>query len=164
MIRQIIDNINSKVDYSFKDVFYGVVYPIYNKDMYIPGSRSGEIYKDAVPDSSKKSIVYWEDWGTTTLESTKRWQSMQTEMRLIAWFNFSKIDKGYDECVNELLSVVPRKEGKHTRLFLQGMLPKTEDIFARYNYREGKQYMTAPFDVVALRYQVRYMNLPYCPI
>lgn len=161
MIRQIIDELNFKLDYSFKDVLLGIVYPVLNKTQYIPGDRDGLIYKDAVPDDKKKSIVYWEDYGTTTKFSTPRYEKMQTRVRLVCWLNFSLIDwQGYDECIREIMQRIPKRT-KNVAVIRKGQLPKTKDIFGRYNYREGKQYVAPPYDVFALEFDIVYINT-YC--
>ena len=165
MIRQVIDDINDYMNYSFKDVHFGVVYPVLNKTQKIPGSRDGNQYKDAIPNSSKQSILYWEDYGTTTLLSAPRYSRVESNVRIVMWFNFKKLEEGktYDECVREVLNSLPKRVGNKIHIFLRGQQPKTEAIFARYDYKEAKQYVAPPYDVAAFDFAIRYM-LPYCPV
>lgn len=163
MIRQVIDDINKYVDYSFKDTHFGLVYPVLNKTQKVPGSRDGFVYKDAIPNDSKKSIVYWEDYGSTTILNAPRYKRMESTVRLVIWMNFKKIgsEKTYDECVMEILQAIPNKVTNKIHIILRGEVPKTENIFGRYDYRETKQYVAPPFDVACFEFSVRYM-LPYC--
>ena len=153
MIREIIDGIN--LTYSFKDVQYGIVYPVYSKTGYVPGSQNGREYNDAVPDSRRTSIVYWEDHGSSVIGSNARNWRISQQVRLIAWMNMDRISQDYEKCVGQLLYGVPKKVG-NTLISYKGQLPKDMSIFSRYSYAEGKQYMTYPFDVVAFKFNIIY--------
>jgi hypothetical protein len=160
MIRQVIDEINLHLNYSFKDVLLGVVYPVLSKTQLIPGDRHGAIYVDAVPDDKKRSIVYWEDYGTTTTLSTPRYDRFQTRVRLVCWMNFKLLNhQGYDECVREMFQAVPKRFSNKFIVKRKGYLPKTHDIFSRYNYREGKQFIAPPYDVFALEFDITHMSV-----
>ncbi len=161
MIREIIDTVNEEFDYSFKDVLLGVVHPHDNKGKLIPATSDGVPVPEAIPDTSKTSIVYWEDYGATIWKHTVRYRYVEHEMRLIVWINFKKVDEDYDYCVREILSNLPRKVG-NTLLFVSAHLPKSTEVFARYDYQERKQYITYPYDVIALTVRVRYPDMR-CP-
>ena len=164
MIRDIVDQLNSYLDYSFKDTLKGIVYPVLNKRQWIPGDRTGKGYDDCVPNDKKKSIVYWEDYGTTSILSTPRYNRYQTRVRLIVWLNFGLIeDLTYDDCVREIMNCIPKRIGNELFIFRAGQQPKTPAIFARYDYRDGKQYVAPPFDVAAFDFDIKYMST-YCPI
>jgi hypothetical protein len=166
MIRYIIDEINDKLNYSFRDTLRGIAYPVLNKTVLIPGDRNGMVYEDCVPDDKKKSIVYWEDYGSITVLNTPRYQRITSNVRLIVWMNFRLIDKEvsgeYDECVKEILNCIPKRM-KDVFITHVGQQPKTPAIFSRYNYRDGKQYVSPPFDVAAFDFKITYMST-YCPI
>jgi hypothetical protein len=166
MIRYIIDEINDNLDYSFKDVLRGVAYPVWNKNMFIPGDRKGNLYEDCVPDDKKHSIVYWEDYGSNIILNTPRYQRITSNVRLIVWLNFKLIDEGtsggYDECVKEIIQAIPKRM-KSVFITHVGQQPKTPAIFSRYDYRDSKQYVSPPFDVAAFDFKITYMST-YCPI
>lgn len=153
MIRSLIPDI----DYSFKDVYYGVVYPVYTKSGWLPGSRDGKFYNNAVPDSSKKSIVYWEDYGSRVIGRSSKQVRMSQRVKLVVWMNDSRISKPYQERVHEIMQAVPRRQG-NTFFKLVGQLNKDIDIFQRYSYSEAQQYITYPYDVFALEYDVIYFE------
>ena len=162
MIRQIVDDINANLEYSFKDVLRGIAYPVLNKTQLIPGDRDGNKYQDCVPNDGKQSIVYWEDYGTTRLFGSTRYDRLQTSVRLVMWLNMKKISThDYDQCVREIMNKIPRRIGNEVFIIRTGQEPKTPAIFGRYNYREGKQYVSPPFDVAAFNFNIRYMST-YC--
>lgn len=164
MIRAIVDNINTHLKYSFKDSLFGVVYPVLNKNQWIPGDRTGKGYMDAVPNQAKISIAYWEDWGTVTLLSTPRYRRMQASLRLILWMNMKKMPShSYDQAVREFLAYVPKKVGNDVLIRRTGQLAKSTEIFARYDYRDAKQYVAPPFDVAAFTFDIKYMDTDCIP-
>lgn len=160
MIRSVIDDLD--LQYSFKDVCYGIVFPVFNKTGYVPGSIDGKFYNDAVPNSTKASIVYWEDYGGKVVYRNSRHVRMQQTVRLVVWLNMDEIEQEYDECVAEILRAVPQVVG--TTVFqLTEELIRDEKIFSRYNYREGKNYLLWPFDAVAFVYNVYHFQKCYTP-
>lgn len=162
MIRQIVDRINEGMDFSFKETLLGVVYPVFNKSTFIPGDRDGNAYKDAVPNDKKRSIVYWEDYGTIKIYGSPRYDRFQTTVRLVVWLNFKKINGlTYDDCVKEILSCVPKRIRNEVFINRTGMQAKTPAIFQRYDYRDGKQYVSPPYDVAAFDFNIRYLST-YC--
>jgi hypothetical protein len=164
MIREIVKKINAHIiPLSYHDVVRGIVYPVLNKTQLIPGERDGSlVYQDAVPDRSKQSIIYWEDWGTTVMYNSPRYSRLQTNVKLIVWMNFEKIIGSYDDCIREIMSKIPRRIDNEVFIVPNGQMHKSPAIFSRYNYREGKQYVAPPFDVAAFDFKIRYMST-YCP-
>lgn len=157
MIRKIIDDVNELLDYSYKDVLLGVVHPHDNKGKTIPADSKGTLYAQAIPDSTRTSIVYWEDHGSVTVRQHVRFRIIEHTMHLVVWLNFNKITQGYDECVSEILDTLPQRMG--TVLFsVTGQLPKSTEIFTRYDYQERKQYITYPYDAIAFKVMVKYIE------
>lgn len=158
MIRSVIDRINENISYSFEDVKHGVVYPVFHKNMWIPGDRNETGYTDAIPDQARQSILYWEDYGTTVLFNSPRYSRMQTSVRLVLWMNFRKIDIPYEDAINEIMRSIPKRIGNDVHIIRRGQQPKTMEIFSRYSYRDAKQYVAPPYDVLALNFDIRYMS------
>jgi hypothetical protein len=159
MIDEIIDKYNPYVIYSFQDLKLGIVEPILDKTRYIPGDRSGNTYADAVPNDRRKSVLYWEDYGTRAVSIATRGTRYMTTARLICWLNMDKINGlSYTNCVREIMRATPRFMPGDRSIYFQkaGQFHKSLDIFARYNYREGKQFITNPFDVFALEFNIFY--------
>lgn len=155
MIEGIVKQINTNLDHSFKDKVLGIVYPVDNKGVKMPGERNGKTLFDAVPDSSKKSIVYWEEYGARKIDGTSRFARMAHNVRLIVWLNHKKLDTTTDACLEEMFRLVPRRIA-NTTIRLVGRRTRDESLFQRYTYDEEKQYITFPYDVFALDYEISY--------
>jgi hypothetical protein len=155
MIREIVDSINARLDYSYKDVLLGVVHPHSVKGKSMPITSDGVTHPEAVPDGSKASIVYWEDYGSRVIVQAVRYRFLEHTLRLVVWLNFDRIEQSYDECIRELMAAIPQKLGS-VLIAKGGQVPKSTDIFARYDYKERKQYITWPYDVIALTIIVKY--------
>lgn len=154
-----IRNIIPTLEYSFEDVQYGIVYPVNSKGQWVPGSRDGKFYKDAVPDSSKRSIVYWEDFGGEVIDSCRQYQRVRQRVRLVVWMNFARItDMNYRQCVGEILRAIPRRSGSTLFTFV-AQKHKDVNLFDRYDYNEAKQYITYPYDVAAFDFDILYFNI-----
>jgi len=159
MIRQVVDIINKNIDFEGLDVLHGVVYPVLNKTQRIPGDRDGTLYVDAVPNSKKANILYWEDYGSIVIDRSVRYTRFQTSVRLIVWMNFKIMNStNYDNFIKKVLRAVPKKIGNQISIIFKGQQPKSIDIFSRYDYPEGKQYVAPPYDVAAFDFDIRYMN------
>lgn len=157
MIRSVVDSIAEKMDYSYKDVCLGLVYPIWVKSQFLP-CEHGDVYNArAVPNAKKTSIVYWEDHGSVVQDSCKRYRRVTHILRLIIWINKKYADIDFDDYVKEVLWSVPRKVGSAT-VRIKDELPKTVAIFDRYTYNDGKHYVTHPYDVAAFEVRVTHTD------
>lgn len=163
MIRTIIDNLNTQLVYSFQETLLGVVHPHDNKGKVIPVVSDGSLTSEAVPDSLKESIVYWEDYGARTTLQTPRFRWVDHTMRLVVWLNFNKINDSYENCVEEMVANFPMKHGNAIAA-ITGQVPKNNDVFARYSYQDRKQYITWPYDAFALEVLVKYPDFGCKPI
>lgn len=165
MIEEIIDKYNTYLDYSFKDLQLGIVEPILDKTQFIPGDRYGNTYKDAVPNDRRKAVLYWEDFGSRIVSISTRRNRYMSTVRLVCWLNMNKLtEMTYGDCVREIWASTPRfMPGDRSVYFVKaGQLHKSLDIFSRYNYREGKQFITNPFDVFAIDFNVYYFLNDVC--
>lgn len=156
MIRQVIKDINSQFTLSYEDKKLGIVYPVLSKTQWLPGADNGLVYDDAIPDSSKKSILYWEDMGSRIIDKSAHYMQVGHLVRLIVWMNFNKIQGiTYDACVKEI-ALLKRKYGT-TLLVPRGQVEKKVEIFSRYDYLDVKQYITYPYEVAAFDYEIKFM-------
>lgn len=159
MIEDIIKDLNQSIDYSYKDVLLPVAHSILVKGQRIPGSPDGKTYKDAVPNDDKMSIVFWEDYGAKAIKMNMRTVRYQSMMRLVSWINMDKIkNQSRSKCISEMINSIPKYLPGDRSVIIsnQGILHSSEEIFNRYNFREDKQYMTAPYYAFALEYQIKY--------
>ncbi len=158
MIRIIVDQIKDRMDYSFKDVHLGLVYPVSVKGQMMAGTHEGLRLQEAIPNSQRSCIVYWEDYGSRLTDECVRYRRMTQELRLIIWLNLKKLEGNFDDLVKAVVWSVPRQVGT-TLTYISGELPKDTNIFHRYDYKDSKQYITHPFDAAAFRVVVKYMDV-----
>lgn len=123
-------------------------------------------YTDLVPDSRYKSVIYFEDAGTSKLNDGRGDFSFQSNLKLVCWLNLKKLGK--DNCsvsalaIASILDVIPNKyinSSPYTRILITctGEDPKTPAIFSKYTYDENAiQYLMYPYDYFSLNFQVKY--------
>lgn len=166
MIEDIIIDINDLLEYSFKDVLIPIAHPVLFKDQVVPGSPSGNRYIDAIPNSERESIVFWEDYGARGLRMNARTTRYESTVRLVCWINLNKArSKSTSKYISEMISAIPKflPDNRNVHISNRSIIHSTTDIFARYDFRRDKQYMTRPFYAFALEYSIKY-NSNRCEI
>ena len=184
MIIEIVDAIlPSLATLSFGDLIVGIVKPmrfssegrvkifpvIYNEglDACITGS-----YIDLLPNSSKKSIIYFEDKGTTLIKEDKGRFFYRSTIWLVCWWNYKQTSSDlYTDTlyVGNVLALMPKMITgldfiSHVRIQLVRQLPKGADVvFGKYTYNEAEvQYVTYPYDFFALEYDLTFIFNSSC--
>jgi hypothetical protein len=130
-------------------------------------------YNDLMPDSSYKSVIYFEDRGVSFVKSESHWKYYTSSLRLVGWLNIEKLtESGY--CKSEL----PCTYAAHVIAEIIRALPefpanyapfdqvysevtsqeiRSNSIFAAYTYDEKhSQYLMAPYDYFALDIQTTF--------
>ncbi len=129
-------------------------------------------YMDLVPNSRKRSIIYFEDYGVRPIVQSNLDFSWKSQLRLVCWVNMNKFD--YNECsisallIQSLLSKFPIGFGNlggfnRVGFSVAGEIPKDARIFSRYSYDESvTQYLVKPFDYFALNIETTFTTNPTC--
>lgn len=136
--------------------------------------------RQLVPDQSKKSILYFEDFGTTQdtgARASALTMSYISTIRLVCWINKTKmVQYKYREITAQCIAQINRalitgtsiNSDGITRLMISlNRIPiQNADIFSRYNYDEAElQYLRPPFEYFAIdytcKYRVKESCLPY---
>ena len=187
MIYEIVNAIVTELTtLSFKDVLVGIAQPLKINDngkvRTVPAAYNanptacqvGSYYLDLVPNSSKKSIIYFEEEGTRINSYTKEYVDMSSEVLLVCWFNYKKINKTLHTptlLVANVMKLIPSRLANMTyinsiRIEFKEELAHTPQIFSRYSYNEAEhQYITYPYDYFALSYTINYrVNLDCVPL
>ena len=127
-----------------------------------------------IPDSSRKSIIYFEDYGVTPATSTHGLQSFNASLRLVCWLNRSKlVGDNYTEIAGRCQSAIigrlchknPENNGMFNRLKidLSRIPPQDAAIFGRYTYNEtDRQYLRPPFEFFAIDLLCNFQSNPKC--
>lgn len=131
-------------------------------------------YKDLIPDSKKKSVVYFEDiGGTQFVKQEGNRLYYRASLRLVAWLNYKLLNE--DSCgvasvcentgdyvlsIIKSLSYMPFDEDElyGIKIYPPKQAEKSSDIFGRYTYaEEAVQYLMYPFDYFALDFEVDFI-------
>jgi len=183
MIRRIVDEILPHlIALNFSDTIAGCVtvlsrnisakdnavankkFPIYyNSDKTACNNYSD--YIDLIPNSNKKSIIYFEEDGLSSTMINNNIIEIEANIKLICWVNLKKINSSLTNAELIKLNVIkavpdllPNIGGySFIRILPTGEDVKNVSIFSKYTYNEEeKQYLIFPFDYFALNYQVKF--------
>lgn len=123
-------------------------------------------YTDLVPNSKYKSIIYFEDGGTSFSSSEPRDFSFESRLKLVCWLNQKKLGKSACSisavAILNILKIIPDghfNSTPYTRIRIQavGQDAKSPAIFSRYTYDEKVlQYLLYPFDYFALNLKINF--------
>lgn len=121
---------------------------------------------DYVPDSTKMSIIYFEDRGVTFRECKGQAIEFTANFLLVCWFNYKLIDQtmtNSSQIVGNLIKYLPLGNmgtiGYAMNVFLEVASQEPNDgaVFNRYTYSEPiSQYITYPYGYVALSLRADY--------
>lgn len=131
-------------------------------------SESNSRYKDLIPNSNKKSVIYFEDLTGITFLSRERDNLLfQCSPRMIGWLNLTKL--GRTECsisslivpdiIDKLITISPFNTATFNRVSIKvnKQVPKTAQIFNKYTFLEKEtQYLMYPYDYFALDLTVNF--------
>lgn len=141
--------------------------------------NNNQRYQDLVPDSDKKSLLYWEvtrelaDQGAALNENRR---SLRGSARLVGWLNTDKL--GVNECnaaakaARSILPILYTKfdngggnaifENANIRFQFSGGSIKDKAVFERYDYgKDPDGFLLHPYDFFALDVEV-FVILPLC--
>ncbi len=121
-------------------------------------------YLDLVPDSRKRSIIYFEDFGSRPVSFDRNKIQWESNVRLICWVNMNLFNTNAcsisPALIVDVLKSIPKgrfNESDHTNILIRfnGEIPKDSRIFSRYSYDEAVNgYLLFPFDYFALSFKV----------
>jgi len=122
-------------------------------------------YIDLVPNSNKRSIIYFENNGIKISPINGNIIECVADVRLVCWANLKKINDTFinadilkllviQAMPSSLSNVLPYS---FIRVQLTGEETKNVSIFSKYTYNEEeKQYLIYPFDYFALNYEISF--------
>jgi hypothetical protein len=124
-------------------------------------------YQDLIPNSKYRSIIYFEDNGTSFNYLSKGWIGFNSKLLLIGWFNLSKLKEcnittNSNEFILYIISSFPRVPFNSDPFLGINIIPTTEpiknnSIFSKYSYDENfTQYLLYPYDYFAINIDITY--------
>lgn len=146
-----------------------VTFPIaYNKN---PAACTPSELLDYVPDSTKATIIFFEDYGTEQIGEDSLGMRFAATLRLICWFNYKRLSGAMNSpelVVINLLKYIPQRLGNFDGILgvlvdVRGQLPNDGGLFSRYSFQEeASQYLTYPYDAVGLSLRAEWTVRPGC--
>lgn len=126
---------------------------------------------DFVPDSRKKSIVYFEDRGSSVTGMENQYIIFTARFTLVCWFNYKTVG----DCLTNpsliagnLIKYVPMFMGNIEPLIgvvvsMDGQQPNDGRVFSKYTYiEEVTQFITYPYGYVALDFEAEFRVRKEC--
>ena len=122
-------------------------------------------YIDLVPNSNKRSIIYFENNGIKISPINGNIIECVADVRLVCWANLKKINDTFINADMLRLLVIQAMPSSLSnvlhysfiRVQLTGEETKNVSIFSKYTYNEEeKQYLIYPFDYFALNYEISF--------
>lgn len=122
-------------------------------------------YIDLVPNSNKRSIIYFENNGIKISPINGNIIECVADVRLVCWANLKKINDTFINADTLKLLVIQAMPSSLSnvlpysfiRIQLTGEETKNVSIFSKYTYNEEeKQYLIYPFDYFALNYEISF--------
>ena len=126
---------------------------------------SASDYIDLVPNTSKRSIIYFENNGIKISPINGNIIECLADVRLVCWANLKKINDTFINADTLKLLVIQAMPVSLSnvlpysfiRIELTGEETKNASIFSKYTYNEEeKQYLIYPFDYFALNYEISF--------
>jgi hypothetical protein len=180
MLKDIIDYINNEITTGmlWSDKIGGIVQPMkltqkqgdktiikiipaYYNDAQ--GVCDKSTFKQFIPDSTFKSIIYWElNNDVQIVEETSRMNKYTASLRLVVWLNLKKIDStiiNTDALADEILNLIPKSINQTMPLIFANIKAASyltgEKIFSKYTYNEAEQqYLTLPYSAFAFDFNI----------
>lgn len=130
-------------------------------------------YKDLVPNSKEKGILYFEDISTTPKGRAKGQFLYNSKIRLVCWINNKLIQGNNCKTINHILITQIRKAlevgyfnaNQYSRIRVEAynVLENDYKIFERYSYpSEVLKYLMHPYEAFAIDFLVEYSISENC--
>lgn len=125
---------------------------------------------ELIPNTSYKSVIYFEDLGTTPTDNGNKYFDFESRIKLVCWLNLPALGK--TDCsvshlaIGAILKALPENninsgDFSHVKINMTSEDIKSSAIFSKYTYpEEAVQYLMYPYDYFAINLAVSY-RLPY---
>ena len=139
-------------------------------------SETGKMNMAMVPDSKKKSLLYFEDGGIRVMGVSSRGIQYRSSIRLVCWFNTAMINADNDKLMSQKIMgdviakiTTPRNVSEEPFLLLNASVSQipaqNSSIFTPFTYDETKtQYLLLPYDFFAIDFEVDFVFSSRCMI
>lgn len=148
-------------------------FPVSSDVNYEECFRNG-CFKDLIPNSKNKGVLYFEDLGTRPMGFSGGAFQYESKIRCVVWIN-NKLIQQSDNCqsiLHKLQTYVRVKlesgyfnEGDFQKIYVKAtnLIENDYSIFNRYTYpAEAMKYIFWPYEAFAIDYVVTYQVNPNC--
>lgn len=130
--------------------------------------------KDLQPNSSKKSITYFEDYGSRVNATRDGVTDFTSQLRLVCWLNRNRLTgDAYSEitafCIASIIPLICKANPENIEQFSQirtkalTVPVQGPDLFAKYTYDETvRQFLRPPYEAFAIDFAVNYKIASNC--
>jgi hypothetical protein len=130
--------------------------------------------RSLVPDSRKRSIIYFEDGGSGFIGKEGVKLHFRSVLTLVCWLNRARlVGDGYAEIsapviaatIGAIVNAQPQNHGIFMRMITKvtRIMPQDSGLFSRYTYDESiTQYLRPPFEFFGLLVTVDFCINPDC--
>ena len=124
--------------------------------------EEGDLYA-LVPNTKKKSILWWEDNGTEPVSEDTYYYYCRSSLVLIAWFNLPLINQTYTDhslLVANLIAAIPENLSNvdylsQIQVIWNGEEISGAEVVAKYSFDEPEnQFSTFPYSVAGINFVV----------
>ena len=128
-------------------------------------------YDSLVPDSSKRSIIYFEEISLNLQRRVGSRLYYESSLRLVGWLNYNMLGGGCGSSakyITDIIRALPQMPVDDTNfraitIEVMSQLPRDANIFGKYTYNEKQtQYLMLPYDFFALDIRTRFFITPEC--
>lgn len=124
-----------------------------------------------IPDVNQKSIIFFEDLGSSNNGGMGRVDRIESNVKLICWVNWKKLgesDCSPDNIMQEVIGTFANYRGNigqflNVNVKLDSIAPSTYDIWNRYSFKSGRRaYMMAPYTAFAVTFKITFLMRSGC--
>lgn len=138
------------------------IVPMAYNDLGIVCETDGSLY-ELVPDTTKKSIVWWEDLGTEPLVEETYYYQCRSSLMCVGWWNLPLIDQTMIDpslLVANIIAAVPESLTNvdylsQIRVAFAGEEISGASVLDKYTFNDAEdQFATFPYAVTGIRFTV----------
>ena len=166
MLGSIIDIIDGKLQGDYIDVQGGLVYPVTIGKKKYPFNCKVEkctVENAITPDTSKKSVMYWEEIGDTSITMKEGSIHYESNLLLVCWVGdiFQRKEDGEldQDLIYQLSKFRPFTEHNYYSINITpiSIQKRDENVFRKWGYSE-KPYMVDPYSFFSIKCKLTWNN------
>lgn len=127
-------------------------------------------YVNLMPDSKLMSIMFWEEVGMRQTADMPKYYEFEADLRLIVWWNYEKVNVDLfspTSLITSIIKTIPAKipnTNNYSAILVEYLGQEPEgSSYNRYTIDEAEsQFMTYPYDSVALNFRVYFRMAVDC--